>query len=112
MGSFYYEWEIDKLPWDAVTSVPVGGQHPDILDAKLMEAIDKRALPAPSEENSKARNAAWTFLYLYMIMALEGARYFASRVLLVQNYRSNSTVLMSDPHFTFPHVALFPSAQD
>jgi hypothetical protein len=83
LGSFYHEWEIDKLPWDAVTAVPVGGLHPDTLDAQLMDAIDKRALPAPSEENSKARNAAWTFLYLYMIMALEGVRYIKSRFLLL-----------------------------
>ena len=75
LGSFFYEWEIDKLPWDAVTPIPAGALHPDTLDAKLMEAIDKRALPAPSEENSKARNAAWTFLYLYMVLAQEDARY-------------------------------------
>ena len=58
-----------------MTPVPVGGQHPDTLDAKLLDAIDKRALPPPSDENSKARNAALTFLYLYMVMAQDDARY-------------------------------------
>lgn len=75
LGSFFYEWEIDKLPWDAVTPVPAGASHPDALDTALMEAIDKHALPAASEENSKARNAAWTFLYLYLILATQDSRY-------------------------------------
>jgi cystathionine beta-lyase/mevalonate kinase len=67
---FYFEWIIDNLPWDAVTPVPVGEQHGDALDTKLMEAITLRALPPTI--GSKAKAAATAFLYLYMIQAHSG----------------------------------------
>ncbi|KAI0050453.1 cystathionine beta-lyase [Auriscalpium vulgare] len=69
LGDFYHEWVLDDLPWDAVTSVGVGDQHPEVLDQKLVDAIQKRALPAFLESNLSAKAAAITFLYLYMVMA-------------------------------------------
>jgi hypothetical protein len=63
------EWEIDDLPWDAVTPVPVGDAHPDVLDSKLVDAITTRALSSEVLEKHGARQACIAFLYMYMIMA-------------------------------------------
>ncbi|KAI0067391.1 cystathionine beta-lyase [Artomyces pyxidatus] len=74
LGDFYHEWVLDDLPWDAVTSIGVGDQHPELLDQKLIEAIQKRALPSLLDSNASAKAAAVTFLYLYMIMAQKAER--------------------------------------
>lgn len=69
LGDFRHEWDIDGLPWDAATPIPPGSNHPDTLDAQLMEAISSRALPPSLHDHPTARNAALTFLYLYMSLA-------------------------------------------
>lgn len=74
LGDFYHEWHLDELPWDAVTSVLVGDEHPDVLDPKLFEAITTRALPDSCRDQPKARVAAIAFLYLYMAMTHEDER--------------------------------------
>jgi len=67
LGNFYQEWDIASLPWDAASYVPPGTDHPDELDTKLLDAISARALsPSSSHDNPTGRNAALTFLYLYM----------------------------------------------
>ena len=72
LGDFYHDWELNGLPWDAVTPIGVGDKHPDSLDQKLVDAILKRAMPPETNENAKA--AIVTFLYLYMVMAHGGER--------------------------------------
>jgi hypothetical protein len=66
---------LDNLPWDAVTPVDVGSEHPEIIDEKLLNAIASRALGGAFKHHSGAKGAASAFLYLYMILAHEGERY-------------------------------------
>ena len=66
LGDFRHEWDIDELPWDAASPIPPGANHPDTLDAKLLDAISTRSLPQSVHDSPAARNAALTFLYLYM----------------------------------------------
>ncbi|KAH9838355.1 cystathionine beta-lyase [Rhodofomes roseus] len=74
IGDYVHEWDLDDLPWDAVTPVLPGEHHADQLDQKLMEAIAVRALPAQSEMPKGAYSASVAFLYLYMTMAHGGER--------------------------------------
>ncbi|TFK49910.1 cystathionine beta-lyase [Heliocybe sulcata] len=74
IDDFYAEWDVDQLPWDAVTPVSVGEEHPEALDQRLIDAINNRAMPADVDKSSKARGAALAFLYLYMVMAHGGER--------------------------------------
>ncbi|TDL25608.1 cystathionine beta-lyase [Rickenella mellea] len=67
LGNFRHVWDIDKLPWNAVTSIKIGDEHPEILDPLLIDAISMRALPPSLDEHQKARGAAIAFLYLYMV---------------------------------------------
>jgi len=70
-----YAWELDQLPWDAVTPVSVGDAHPPTLDARLVDAITKRALPASlNSDEARVRPAAIAFLYLYMVLTHEDER--------------------------------------
>lgn len=71
---FTQEWEVDDLPWDAVTPVHVGDAHPDVLDHTLVDAITTRALPSEVLANPGARQASIAFLYMYMIMSHGGSR--------------------------------------
>ncbi|TFY60028.1 hypothetical protein EVG20_g7572 [Dentipellis fragilis] len=74
VGNFYHEWVLDDLPWDSVTSVDLGNEHPEQLDQRLVDAITKRALPESIEANPMAKGASIAFLYLYMTMAHGGER--------------------------------------
>ncbi|OAX37762.1 cystathionine beta-lyase [Rhizopogon vinicolor AM-OR11-026] len=74
IDGFTQEWEIDDLPWNAVTPVHVGDAHPDVLDSKLVDAITTRALSSEVLEKPSARQASVAFLYMYMIMAHGGRR--------------------------------------
>ena len=76
MGNFYHEWDLDHLPWDAVTPVAVGSKHPDVLDTKLVDAITNRALDESMHAN--ARSACIAFLYLYMILACDSEKWVFS----------------------------------
>ncbi|KAI0346577.1 cystathionine beta-lyase [Trametopsis cervina] len=69
ISNFYHEWDIDKLPWDAVTPVTPGEKHPDALDQRLLDAINERALPPAHEMVPKSHPAALAFLYLYMVLS-------------------------------------------
>lgn len=66
---------MNDLPWDSVTAVDVGNEHPENLDEKLIDAITSRALSPALDTQPKARVAALAFLYLYMTLAHGGERY-------------------------------------
>lgn len=68
MDNFYHEWDVDNLPWDAVTPVAPGDEHPEELDQRLVDALNQRALNEFPEEQ-KSRGGCLVFLYLYMILA-------------------------------------------
>lgn len=74
LGNFYHEWDIDSLPWDAASPIPPNTDHPETLDPKLMDAISTGALPTSTHNDPTARNAALTFLYLYMKMCHDSHR--------------------------------------
>ena len=67
LDSFYNEWDVESLPWDAVTPIAPGDEHPDELDQRLVDALNSRALD--SEMPAPARGASLAFLYLYMILS-------------------------------------------
>ncbi|KII89746.1 hypothetical protein PLICRDRAFT_39906 [Plicaturopsis crispa FD-325 SS-3] len=67
IGNFYHEWDLDDLPWDVVTPVDPGEEHPEVLDQGLVDAITTRALPEGI--GAHASVAAVAFLYMYMILA-------------------------------------------
>ncbi|EJD49638.1 cystathionine beta-l [Auricularia subglabra TFB-10046 SS5] len=68
VGGFYHEWELESLPWDAVTRIRIGEVHPAALDLRLVDAIMARGLPPhlAQPENRRIREAVIAFLYLYM----------------------------------------------
>ncbi|KDR78906.1 hypothetical protein GALMADRAFT_244552 [Galerina marginata CBS 339.88] len=68
IDNFYHEWDVNSLPWDAVTPVAPGDEHPEHLDERLVDALNKRALDMISEEQKAAHGACLAFLYLYMIL--------------------------------------------
>lgn len=74
VDDFYHEWDLDSLPWDAVSPTAKGARHPEQLDQRLMNALNERALPPAHKIGSKAHAAALAFLYLYMTLAREGER--------------------------------------
>ncbi|KAG5645542.1 putative secondary metabolism biosynthetic enzyme [Asterophora parasitica] len=69
IDSFYHEWDIEALPWDAVTPVLAGDEHPEALDQKLIDAINEGPLKDIDERKRTAHAAALAFLYLYLILA-------------------------------------------
>ncbi|KAG2017833.1 cystathionine beta-lyase [Coprinopsis cinerea AmutBmut pab1-1] len=69
LGNFYHEWDIDSLPWDALTPIPPGEEHPEELDQRLIEALSQSVLAELGDENKQARAATLAFLYLYMTLA-------------------------------------------
>ena len=68
MGNFYHEWDVGKLPWDAVTPPPPGDEHPEELDQRLINALNQGALNDLTEEKTATRGGILAFLYLYMIL--------------------------------------------
>lgn len=67
IDNFYHEWDIDSLPWEAVTPIPTGEDHPDVLNQLLMDAIAAGPLGSFDEE-PKAKAAALAFLYMYLAL--------------------------------------------
>lgn len=63
----YHEWDVESLPWDAVTPIAPGDEHPDELDQRLVDALHSSVLNG--EMNAPARGATLAFLYLYMILS-------------------------------------------
>lgn len=76
LDNFEHEWDIDHdLPWQAATSVFAGAEHPDVLDAKLIDAITSTALPSSISANKRAVPSCIAFLYLYMSLSVNERRY-------------------------------------
>jgi len=67
MENFHHEWDVDNLPWDAVT--PPDDEHPEELDQRLVDALNQRVLNEFTEEQKAMRGGSLAFLYLYMILA-------------------------------------------
>ena len=74
LDNFYHEWDIETLPWHAVTPVAPGQVHPEELDQRLIEALNDGALERIDEERKPARGAALAFLYLFMILCRDDDR--------------------------------------
>ncbi|KAF8907338.1 cystathionine beta-lyase [Gymnopilus junonius] len=68
IDNFRYEWDVDCLPWDAVTPIAPGDEHPEQLDERLVEALNKTALNVIGSEQKAAHGACLVFLYLYMVL--------------------------------------------
>jgi hypothetical protein len=75
IDNFYHEWDLDTLPWDAVTPVLAGAEHPEVLDQKLIDAISAGPLKGIDENRKSAQAASLAFLYLYLVLASGGERY-------------------------------------
>lgn len=72
--NFYHEWDLDTLPWDDVTPVPAGSEHPEVLDQKLIDAISAGPLKGIDANRKSAKAASLAFLYMYLILAKDGER--------------------------------------
>ncbi|KAI5122529.1 hypothetical protein M0805_005256 [Coniferiporia weirii] len=86
LGDYRQEWNIESLPWDAASPIPPGARHGETLDTKLIEALSARSIPISAHDAPAARNAALTFLYLYMTLAHDEttrpALHFSARSML------------------------------
>ena len=69
MENLYHEWDVAKLPWDAVTPLPPGNTHPEELDQRLVDALNQSVFNEFTEEQKAVRGGSLAFLYLYMILA-------------------------------------------
>ncbi|KJA26368.1 hypothetical protein HYPSUDRAFT_36678 [Hypholoma sublateritium FD-334 SS-4] len=69
LDDFYYEWDVESLPWNAVTPIAPGEEHPEELDQRLVEALSEKALHEIKADQKAARGASLVFLYLYMILS-------------------------------------------
>ncbi|KAF9466537.1 cystathionine beta-lyase [Collybia nuda] len=72
--NFYHEWDIESLPWDAVTPIRTGEHHPDNLDQKLINAITEGPLSSLDEAKKNALAASLAFLYMYMALSKDEER--------------------------------------
>ncbi|KAF8896211.1 cystathionine beta-lyase [Infundibulicybe gibba] len=69
IDDFSHEWDIETLPWNAVTHTPAGDEHPELLDQNLIDAITNGPLTGLNEEQKSARAASLAFLYMYMVLS-------------------------------------------
>lgn len=69
IDNFYHEWDIDSLPWEAVTPIALGEEPPEVLDEKLVDALNKGPLGHLDDTQSASRGAGLAFLYLYMTLS-------------------------------------------
>ena len=68
LDHFYHEWDIDSLPWDSVSPVPPGQEHPEELDQRLTGALNEVIMRGIDEQKKHVHGAVLAFLYLYMIL--------------------------------------------
>ncbi|PPQ70044.1 hypothetical protein CVT26_013368 [Gymnopilus dilepis] len=68
IDNFRHEWDVDSLPWDAVTPIAPGEEHPEQLDERLVDALNKTALNVIDPGQKAAHGACLAFLYLYMTL--------------------------------------------
>ncbi|KAJ7678501.1 Cys/Met metabolism PLP-dependent enzyme-domain-containing protein [Mycena rosella] len=69
IDNFYHEWDIESLPWDAVTPLAAGEEHSDVLDQVLIDAICAGPLADLGEDAKSAKAAALAFLYMYLMLS-------------------------------------------
>ncbi|KAJ7086102.1 Cys/Met metabolism PLP-dependent enzyme-domain-containing protein [Mycena belliarum] len=69
IDDFYHEWDIEALPWDAVTPLGAGEEHPEVLDQALIDAISAGPLGHIGEETKHAKTASLAFLYMYLMLS-------------------------------------------
>jgi hypothetical protein len=105
IDGFYHEWDIDSLPWPAVTPVPIGCEHPDTLDQNLVDALSQGPLAHVGPDTAKMASLA--FLYMYMSLSVNHSRYHFSTVYLICIGANG----FSDPHSTSPLARLCLSVQ-
>jgi hypothetical protein len=74
LNDWKHSWDIEALPWNAVTPTRVGEDHGPLLDSRLMDAIDTLALPESVHlpQYLRAKAAVTAFLYIYMILRQDG----------------------------------------
>ena len=77
LDQWSHTWDIDALPWDAVTPIQVGEDHPPLLDPRLIDAITLKALPESLDtpRYNRAKSSAISFLYLYMCLRYADHKY-------------------------------------
>lgn len=87
LNDWQHEWNIDSLPWSAVTPTRIGEDHGPYLDQRLMDAIAREALPESVNEEKylRAKAAVTAFLYLYMCLSMDGGPKYVSSPLLHYN---------------------------
>jgi hypothetical protein len=107
IDNFYYEWDIEALPWDAVTPFLTGENHPDALDQKLINAIIEGPLGTLDETKKSALAASLAFLYMYMVLAHDGERYVRCH----RRGRRTYILLMVDRRSISPRDQPSPSGQ-
>lgn len=66
LGDFHQEWDLESLPWNAVTPVQPGDEHPEELDLRLVAALNEGPLKGLGDAQKDVRGACTAFLYLYM----------------------------------------------
>lgn len=69
IDNFYHEWDVDSLPWEAVTPIALGEEPPEVLNEKLVDALNKGPLGHLDDTQSASRGAGLAFLYLYMTLS-------------------------------------------
>ena len=107
MENFYHEWEVNDLPWDAVTPVAPGDGHPEELDQRLVHALYQRALNEFTEEQKAVRGGSLAFLYLYMILAGNQNRW-----VFESSAGRYSSFTLNWPHQWQPYVQFHYSCDD
>ncbi|KAJ7284802.1 Cys/Met metabolism PLP-dependent enzyme-domain-containing protein [Mycena rebaudengoi] len=68
IDNYYQEWDVESLPWEAVTPIASGEEHPEGLDQILMDAILSGPLGGVGDETKHARTASLAFLYMYLMI--------------------------------------------
>ncbi|KIL64253.1 hypothetical protein M378DRAFT_106435 [Amanita muscaria Koide BX008] len=74
VDNFYHEWDINSLPWSAVTPILDGEEHPGVIDQTLVDALNHGVLKTLESERKRAHAASLAFLYMYMKLAKPDAR--------------------------------------
>jgi mevalonate kinase len=69
IDNFYHEWDTESLPWDAVTPLAAGEDHPDVLDQVLIDAICDGPLKDLGDDAKHAKTASLAFLYMYLMLS-------------------------------------------
>lgn len=113
LDQWSHTWDTDALPWDAVTPIQVGKDHPPLLDSRLIDAITSRALPESVDtlKYNRAKSSAISFLYLYMSLR-HSDHLYVMRIFLGSPPTDVDTGQRSGPRSTLRPDPRSPLAQD